>query len=299
MHRRDALKALGVALIPAPAFAAAPSVTTVIGTGVPGYSDQQVNNPYGLAIGPDGALYFCDLDNQRIRRLDLTTRRTSTIAGNGQRGYAGDGAATRSAALNMPHEIQFDTEGHLYIAERDNHVVRKVDAEDRGDLHVCGNRQRRILRRRRARRRAQLRQPHSIAVDRPPAAAADLRHRESSDSPGRPRHRRDRHVRGNRAIGNRSRRRAAARNAAERSADDRVRFAPATSISRCGKATPSTAWMPTITPCIRWLAPASRDTRVTEVRPEWQSSPGRKAWRGRADPSTWRTPRTTSFARST
>ena len=47
------------------------SVTTLIGTGVAGYSDQQVNNPYGLVIGPDGALYFCDLDNQRIRRLDL------------------------------------------------------------------------------------------------------------------------------------------------------------------------------------------------------------------------------------
>src|SRR2546422_581341 len=62
-------------------------VTTLIGTGVAGYSDSQVNNPYGLVIGPDGGLYFCDLDNQRIRRLDLKTKRLTTIAGNGEKGY--------------------------------------------------------------------------------------------------------------------------------------------------------------------------------------------------------------------
>ena len=54
-------------------------------------SDTQVNNPYGLIFGPDGALYFCDLDNQRIRRLDLKTQSVTTIAGNGEKGYRGDG----------------------------------------------------------------------------------------------------------------------------------------------------------------------------------------------------------------
>src|SRR5215469_15329858 len=51
------------------------SVTTLIGTGMPGYSDTQVNNPYGMTIGPDGALYFCEVDNQRVRKIDLKTRR--------------------------------------------------------------------------------------------------------------------------------------------------------------------------------------------------------------------------------
>src|SRR6188474_396490 len=129
MNRRDALKALLIVLGSPPAWAAKASVTTLIGRGAAGYSDQQVNNPYGLVIGPDRALYFCDLDNQRIRRFDLTTRRTTAIAGNGARGYAGDGARAADASLNMPHEIQFDAGGHLYIAERDNHVIRRVDAK--------------------------------------------------------------------------------------------------------------------------------------------------------------------------
>src|SRR5438876_10452827 len=115
-----------IALIPS---SVSPAVTTLIGTGVGGYSDSQVNNPYGLVIGPDGALYFCDLDNQRIRRLDLKTRRMTTMAGNGQRGYVGDGGPALQASLNMPHEIRFDREGNLYIAERDNHVIRRVDGK--------------------------------------------------------------------------------------------------------------------------------------------------------------------------
>jgi DNA-binding beta-propeller fold protein YncE len=165
MNRREALQALLVAFFPWPAVAAAPSVSTLIGTGTPGFSDRQVNNPYGLVIGPDGALYFCDLDNQRIRRLDLTTRRTTTVAGNGQKGYRGDGGAAADASLNMPHEIQFDAAGHLYIAERDNHVVRKVDAKTGVISTFAGNGIPGFAGDEGPAARAQLRQPHSIAVD--------------------------------------------------------------------------------------------------------------------------------------
>ncbi len=84
LTRREALKAVFVAL-GSTQSAAQPGRSTLIGTGAPGYSDPEVNNPYGVAIGPDGGMYFCDLDNQRIRRLDLSTHRTTTIAGNGQR----------------------------------------------------------------------------------------------------------------------------------------------------------------------------------------------------------------------
>jgi DNA-binding beta-propeller fold protein YncE len=165
MKRRDALKTLLVALVPTPVFAAKTSVSTLIGTGSAGYSDQQVNNPYGLIIGPDRALYFCDLDNQRIRRLDLKTRQTRAVAGNGQRAYAGNGSAATDASLNMPHEIQFDAAGHLYIAERDNHVIRKVDAKSGIVSTFAGTNTPGFSGDGGPAAEAQLRQPHSIAVD--------------------------------------------------------------------------------------------------------------------------------------
>jgi sugar lactone lactonase YvrE len=166
MNRRDALKAMLIVLSSKRADAAGPSVSTLIGTGSPGYSDQDVNNPYGLLIGPDRGLYFCDLDNQRIRRLDLRTHRTTTIAGNGQKAYSGDGGPAGAASLNMPHEIQFDSAGNLYIAERDNHVVRKVEAKTGVISTFAGTGTAGFSGDGGPATRAQLRQPHSIAVDR-------------------------------------------------------------------------------------------------------------------------------------
>ena len=165
MNRRQALGALLAALTPSSLVAANPSVSTLIGTGARGYSDREVNNPYGLVIGPDGALYFCDLDNQRIRRLDLKTRRTTVVAGNGQRAYGGDGGPATAAALNMPHEIRFDAVGNMYIAERDNHVVRKVEAKTGIISTFAGTGMPGFSGDGGPAARAQLRQPHSIAVD--------------------------------------------------------------------------------------------------------------------------------------
>lgn len=164
MRRRDFLTGLFV-LAPSRLLAATPAVSTLIGTGSAGYSDRQVANPYGLVIGPNGALCFCDLDNQRIRRIDLRTRLTSTIAGNGTRGYAGDGGPAVDAALNMPHEIQFDAAGHLYIAERDNHVIRKVEAKTGLISTYAGTGAPGFAGDGGLASQAQLRQPHSIAID--------------------------------------------------------------------------------------------------------------------------------------
>ena len=156
---------LALALLLVVARLDAATVTTVIGTGEAGLSDTQVANPYGVVVGPDGALYFCDLDNQRIRRLDLETGGSTTIAGNGERGYSGDGGLATDAALNMPHEIQFDGDGHLYIVERDSHVVRRVDATTGVISTVAGTGEEGFGGDGGLATRAQLRRPHSIAFD--------------------------------------------------------------------------------------------------------------------------------------
>jgi sugar lactone lactonase YvrE len=163
MNRRHLLKTALLAVLPARLFAAT-SVSTVIGNGAPGYSDSQVNNPYGVRIGRDGVLYFCDLDNQRIRRIDLQTRRTTDVAGNGQRAYAGDGGPATSGSLNMPHELVFDERGHMYIAERDNHVIRKVDGVSGLMSTLAGTGEAGFSGDGGPASRAQLRQPHSIAI---------------------------------------------------------------------------------------------------------------------------------------
>jgi hypothetical protein len=144
----------------------AATVTTLIGTGKAGFSDTEVNNPYGLAIGPDGALYFCDLENSRIRRIDLVTKRVTTIAGNGQKAYKGDGGPAVEASLNMPHELLFDSKGDLYIAERDNHVIRKVDMKTGIISTAAGTGMRGFAGDGGPGVQAQLNQPHSIVLDR-------------------------------------------------------------------------------------------------------------------------------------
>jgi sugar lactone lactonase YvrE len=167
LNRRDVLRTALLTVLPVRAQAT-PSVSTIIGSGSPGHSDSTVNNPYGLVIGPDGALYFCDLDNQRIRRFDLNTHRTSDVAGNGHRAYAGDSGPATAASLNMPHEIAFDprgdSRGHLYIAERDSHVVRKVDRATGLIWTLAGTGVAGFSGDGGPASKAQLRQPHSIAL---------------------------------------------------------------------------------------------------------------------------------------
>ena len=154
---------------------AGPVVQTVAGTGVAGYEPEGVtglpatetliNNPYGVVVGPDGALYFCEVDTGRTRRLHLESHRLTTVAGNGEKAYTGDGGLAMAASFSAPHEIRFDGAGNLYVVERDAHVVRKVDAETGIVSTVAGTGESGYGGDGGAATRAQLRQPHSIAFD--------------------------------------------------------------------------------------------------------------------------------------
>jgi sugar lactone lactonase YvrE len=150
----------------------AQTVATIAGTGVAGYSGDggpgtraQINNPYGLVVGPDGALYFCEIGNHRVRRLDLKTGTISTFAGSGRKGYAGDGGPALDANMNEPYELRFDRSGNLFIDEMQNHVVRRVDAKTHRIATVAGTGTAGFSGDGGAATAAQLRQPHSIAFD--------------------------------------------------------------------------------------------------------------------------------------
>jgi DNA-binding beta-propeller fold protein YncE len=161
-----------LALFCCPALLFSQLTVTLAGTGSPGFSGDggpatqaEINNPYGLVIGPDGALYFCEIGNHRVRRLDLKTKRISTVAGTGKKGYAGDGGPALSADLNEPYEVRFDRAGNLYFAEMQNHVVRKVDANTQVISTVAGTGVAGFAGDGGPASQAQLRQPHSIAFD--------------------------------------------------------------------------------------------------------------------------------------
>ena len=78
-----------------------------------------------------GILYVCDLDNRRVRAVDLKTGIVTTVAGNGEKGVPRDGAEARAQPLVDPRAIALDSEGNLYICERGGHALRVVDTAGR------------------------------------------------------------------------------------------------------------------------------------------------------------------------
>jgi len=71
-------------------------------------------------------LYLADLDNRRVRAIDLTTGAVTTVAGNGEKGIPQDGVEATQAPLVDPRAVAADSEGHLYILERSGHALRMV-----------------------------------------------------------------------------------------------------------------------------------------------------------------------------
>jgi len=106
-------------------------ITTVAGTGLPGYtgdngsaSSATLNAPWGVAVDAAGNLYISDSGNSVIRKV--TGGIITTIVGIGVAGATGDGGAPTSAALNGPSGITLDAAGNLYIADFGNNRVRIV-----------------------------------------------------------------------------------------------------------------------------------------------------------------------------
>jgi sugar lactone lactonase YvrE len=69
-----------------------------------------------------------DRDNHRVRRIDPRTGIINTVAGNGQKGFSGDGGPATAAQFDAPHGVAVDRAGNLYIVDQNNSRIRKVDA---------------------------------------------------------------------------------------------------------------------------------------------------------------------------
>ncbi|HEU4521923.1 MAG TPA: alpha/beta hydrolase fold domain-containing protein [Thermoanaerobaculia bacterium] len=108
--------------------------TVVAGTGKPGFggdggpaTEAQITAPFGLALDARGNLFFTDTEVHRIRRIDRRTGIVTTVAGNGEWGFSGDGGPAVAARLARPHQIVFDPRGDLIIADSFNQRIRRVN----------------------------------------------------------------------------------------------------------------------------------------------------------------------------
>ena len=113
-------------------------ITTVAGSGGSGYyggsysgdngpaTEARLYYPSGVAVDNTGNIYIADYFNNRIRRID-TGGIITTIAGNGQSGFGGDGSPATQASLFFPRGVTLDNAGSIYIADTSNNRIRKVD----------------------------------------------------------------------------------------------------------------------------------------------------------------------------
>jgi sugar lactone lactonase YvrE len=122
------------------------TITTVAGNGIGGYSGDggpatsaELNTPGGVRVDNAGNLFIADTSNHVIRKVAAGTGTITTVAGNGTKGYSGDGGPATSAELHYPDGVTVDSAGNLYIADTNNNRVREVAAGTGTITTVAGN----------------------------------------------------------------------------------------------------------------------------------------------------------------
>ena len=109
-------------------------ITTVAGTGEKSYRGDggpaelaHLSEPFMCAFDSAGNLYIAEATNHCIRRVDVKSSVITTIAGTGKEGYSGDGGPATGATFNQPYSLQVDSNGDVYVVDRLNFVIRKID----------------------------------------------------------------------------------------------------------------------------------------------------------------------------
>ena len=118
---------------------------TFAGTGKPGFSgdggagiDAMLRFPEGVVVAPNQDIYFADVGNHRVRKIDAKTGIISTVAGTGDKGFSGDGGPATLARLWSPGRVWVGSSGDLLIADILNARVRRVDAKTRVIETIAG-----------------------------------------------------------------------------------------------------------------------------------------------------------------
>lgn len=110
-------------------------MTTVAGTGEPGYSgdggpaiNAQLNTPYGIYLDREDNLLIADSENHVVRKV-TSNGIIRTIVGSGQRGYEGDGGPALSAKFDSPQSLAIDSQGRLYVGDEHNNAIRVIETD--------------------------------------------------------------------------------------------------------------------------------------------------------------------------
>lgn len=149
-------------------------ITSVVGEGTPGAKTDPSGTPTirGLFVAPvgltydgKGNLYVADSFLNRVKKVEVATRKVTIVAGKGTNHYCGDGGPAKEACFAQPAGVALDAAGNVYIADAGNNRVRKVDVKTGIVTTVAGSGQRGIAGDDGPARKASLGFPSGIAVD--------------------------------------------------------------------------------------------------------------------------------------
>lgn len=125
-----------ILVLVAAAAASAGTITTVAGTGKQGYAGDGgpataalLAQPFHCDLDDQGHLYIAEANNHCVRRVNLQTGVITTVAGSGTKGYSGDRGSALKATLNEPYAVAVTPQDDLFIVDRLNAVIRRVDGK--------------------------------------------------------------------------------------------------------------------------------------------------------------------------